>query len=468
MKRIVKIVSLLLLVVMVLTMFASCQQIQYRTLFLVKEENRPAKILNIINARMNKADSYTIAGTGYVSSHISGIDVMTKMTVNEVMVDKSGDNLMKQASILYEYEYSDSSLNQSIQLKEGYQNGQMYYNVSHDDYESKLKSSITKEAFLEHDADMTVATLTSGFDGVNATAKKDENGSWVVTISGIDPLAIKNLNLNISSITPGYYIDSLDMVITVNSDLTEWESELNYNFKPFEDYDFTANGFYVPVATFTNKISAIDSTTAESINLDDYTESADLTVINKLDRDINEIFDMEEGRLSIGIVHKIKYLGKQYEVSEYDNVDYGNKDGKFYYNISGTSMGEKIDVSYADGKRIQNNDTSKSNDSVEKAFLYSLVTGNAYNVLAIKNVRVDENVPDTYIIDMFLSEEMLQSMTIDKYEHNQYTVSFTVTYKNGKISNIQASIKSWAQGVVGGSTYDISVKTLILDPAVSV
>ena len=258
------------------------------------------------------------------------------------------------------------------------------------------------------------------------------------------------------------------MVITVNSDLTEWESELNYNFKPFEDYDFTANGFYVPVATFTNKISAIDSTTAESINLDDYTESADLTVINNIDRDINEIFDMEEGRLSIGIVHKIKYLGKQYEVSEYDNVDYGNKDGKFYYNISGTSMGEKIDVSYADGKRIQNNDTSKSNDSVEKAFLYSLVTGNVYNVLAIKNVRVDENIPDTYIIDMFLSEEMLQSMTIDKYEHNQYTVSFTVTYKNGKISNIQASIKSWAQGVVGGSTYDISVKTLILDPAVSV
>ena len=469
MKRNAKIISLLLVVIMIFSLFTACAKIDQALLSVMREEKRTPKILEMLDKTVNKADSYTLTSTGVVSTTVLGVDVTLKTTIDEAISGKNSDNPIKSATIKNEYKYSDESLNFSVERYDGYQGGYLYYGVTHDEYTSKLKSVASVEEFRAHDSEMSTITSLVGIPSENATSEKAEDGSWIVYVKGLGADRYKNIAGDIASVIPGYRIKSMDMTIRIKSDFSEWENEMSFNFEPIEDYDFSYYGFYVPVAVYTTKISAIGSSSASQVDIGSYTECADVDMITSFLSDLTKLFEKDNGKVSVGINHNIRYRGTDYKITEYDVVEYGVTNNAFYYNINAKVNGESLRISYSDGVRTQQDGTKLNSDDIaERAFLSGLVTGNVYNVLAVKDVRRDENSSNTYIIDMYMTEDVLAAFDINDVKMSQGSISFIVSYVDGEISTVKAEIRASASGVVGGAYYNIDIITMVLEKGTSV
>ena len=462
MKITTKIISLALLLIMIFSLLTSCQTIKYGLLSLYKDEKRIPKIIDYINDAVDGANSYTLTSTGEISTSIMGVGLVIKTEISETMENRLGDAPTKKGVVKHNYEYSDSSLNFTIERYEGYQDGMLYYGVINKGKETKIKSETSVENFKQYDLEMSTLSLVCGFPTENASSEKADDGSWVITINDLSPDYFKSMTNDISGAVPGYSIDSIDATIKVNSDFTEWESELNYNFSALEGYVFS-EGFYVPVATYTTKISNIDSTTVEKIDLEEYKEAADITIINGIVTDIARMLDKEYGKFTVSAKYVVNYRGSTYNASETDTVEYGVVDDKFYYNIAAKVGTETYHIEYADGVRTTDGIELKTSDTAEKTYLMSLVTGHAYNVLLVKDVRVDATKPDTYFIDLHLTDELLETLVIDGRKMTQGTMTMTVSYVNDEISVIKVYLKASASGVAGGATYEISITTMVIE-----
>lgn len=464
MKRIAKITSFALVVIMIFTLFTGCAKIDQLSLSVLKEEKRTPKILEILDKTVKKADSYTLTSTGVVSTSILGVGLTMKTTIDEVIEGKNSDNPIKTATINNEYKYSEESLDFSIERLDGYRDGYLYYGVTHEEYESKLKSAATLEEFEAHNREMSTITSLVGIPTENATSEKADDGSWIVYIKDVDGELYKNISGDLGAIIPGYRIKSLDMTVKVKSDFSEWENEMSFNFEPIEDYDFTAYGFYVPVAVYTAKISAINSSVAEQVDLSKYTECADIDIITTFLTDLTKLLERESGKISVGINHNINLGGKKYEISEYDEIEYGTTDDKFHYNINIKADGKNYTMKYSNGNRIDiYNKTINSDDITEKAFVSGLITGNLYEFLAVKDVRMHEDTPNTYVIEMYMTDEILSLLTVMDVEMTQGTLRFEISYVNGEIGVVKCFVDSSAPGVSGGASYDIEIITIVLE-----
>ena len=185
--------------------------------------------------------------------------------------------------------------------------------------------------------------------------------------------------------------------------------------------------------------------------------------------DLTKLFEKDNGKVSVGINHNIRYRGTDYKITEYDVVEYGVTNNAFYYNINAKVNGESLRISYSDGVRTQQDGTKLNSDDIaERAFLSGLVTGNVYNVLAVKDVRRDENSSNTYIIDMYMTEDVLAAFDINDVKMSQGSISFIVSYVDGEISTVKAEIRASASGVVGGAYYNIDIITMVLEKGTSV
>ena len=173
MKRIAKITSFALVVIMIFTLFTGCAKIDQLSLSVLKEEKRTPKILELLDKTVKKADSYTLTSTGVVSTSILGVGLTMKTTIDEVIEGKNSDNPIKTATINNEYKYSEESLDFSIERLDGYRDGYLYYGVTHEEYESKLKSAATLEEFKAHDREMSTITSLVGIPTENATSEEE-------------------------------------------------------------------------------------------------------------------------------------------------------------------------------------------------------------------------------------------------------------------------------------------------------
>ena len=444
MKKTVKIAGLLTLIVMIFFAFTSCGVPNYGYLRLLPKDLRAAKIMEIMNTRLEEADSYTVTGRSKVDGMVGESGVKTTVLVEERMSGQNTPNPTKTNKIVQEYDYFYDSMDMEIEILEGYQDGQMYrYVKANDGFESKITSVATKEEFEEYNEIQSGEDFVIDFSKSEVSSEVAKDGSWIVTATILNPE--KNYEItNFEMMTEGYEVSSIELKITVKKDFSGWENVINYVFEKIDGYNENITDRYTASVEVVSVISDINSTETEKQDLSDYFVCSDITIPTRMNFQFNEILEATKGKFTLYIQQKGNIGSSRIWYTEKDTIEFGNCESGFYYSIDCDTSADDVKITYVDGEKDENGEKKDSSDAAEKLFLNRLFTSGGYNEQYITKITEDPNDSSKQIISIDMGEAFLRSLNGASQTFNKGSIKITVTFEGEKISVVETEIKAWS------------------------
>lgn len=272
-----------------------------------------------------------------------------------------------------------------------YVDGKMYMATKNEEYDQKLCAVATPAEYLESQS----AALNKDVDFADCTTSEfnqAEDGSWNIRFSGYTKKTIEAMldNLEMSDENLGATVQDMSVNATVNKDFCIEKIEINLIFEEVDET--TAPKFYLLVEYFNFNTAEID---LEVLKPDEYTEVDNLSVLKKLSSAMEEKTELTEGKFLLDIKSTATINRNKGTSRERDKVEYGHKNGGFFYNIGANMDGHKIDIKYQGGTQTlyfegKPNYSSQSEEDA-KIYIENLINSAQYNQMAITDVEIRDD-----------------------------------------------------------------------------
>ena len=410
-----------------------------------------------IDKRMSQVSSYKIEEEMTMVFYTSGKRVDASSMGEIIGIDDKKDD--------YYYQRVDTKLlstaldldNQTTSIL-AYNEGNMFSLNTGNNYDQKLYSPIEFEEFLE----VLEGMLGSEFiysDCGKSEVERSEDGGWILNCSEYSKekteVLIEELGLGGES----FNFDAKDVNVTIECD-KKFRIEKRKIVFVFDESDKK------PAVEIESKYQYEDITrVVDMINPDDYKKTDNLRLIYDLDNKIEAMVDAEEGAFDVSFSQKVSY-GSQIlaNESEGNSVNYGTKDGKFYYDMVAGKVGDKYTIVYEDGTQTSTSRTNyvKTTPQTEfeaKAYIESLIRASGYSY-AIVN-RIEDLGEGLYKFNCQASasdyKDMLKSLGV-KYSSSTYVITVKLD-DDGEIEEIKSTLD--IKTTAGSGTITISLTTTL-------
>lgn len=466
MKKYLKLFCILSAVLMVVFAFSACQKTQEEKLLEMEEAERAEELGRLLDETMEAKNSYKITMNGRMETLFEG-NKMTNISKTVISYLKADTDAFvyqekQEGNITYDGEEIETV------TIEGYQNGYMYVDDQSESGNSRFKSPLTKDEYIQHMENMETENEAkldkTGCN--NLTAVRNEDGTWTATFAGFTESNLKALMKDLQN--PEAYFDEdyeiTDVIIsfTLESNFDLKTIKMDFVFDKKENDDNASQlsvaseeiNPNMPVFTAEYTVEYGDNlAVAEEIDLSSakYKEVDDLRDFYIIEKELDEIKSSENARAELTINQEVSLLTTKEIVNEVDKIDYSIVDGKLEYDIEATTDDEYYKIVYKNGKQNVldedgNTNSSKAMQEIEaRVFLESLLDQTGYGIDIIKNM---EKVSDG-------EYKFTIKPDITAYEAiaNAY---------NGSISSSTAylSIKM-ANGKITSYIYELSIKIYI-------
>lgn len=458
MKR-AKFIFIIIIISMLLSVLSACSG--EVSLDEMSESDRAKRIIEMLNEKMESADSYTFYSESCASGNIPDVgSIFYTATTNEQYVGINGDNSSFVSSTVHNHDYSNNTFDQSYYITEGYYNGFLFRDAGINQFESTMKSSITAEEIGE----IEKAKIKDRLLPVSSALRAVSDGDfWVVTFS--DYIADDQLKFSseLSDITPGYYVSDVSITVRVKKDFSSWTNETTYSFTAFPNYKMLGGIPYDPTASVISRVSNINSTEMDSVDLALYSVCPELNMLNKITSDLWDKVCPKSGRAIVNIERNSIYRGNVDSFTENDDISFGTIRNSFRYAIDCLSNGRNLTLSYINGVRNENGNSLYSSDGAERIFIYMLFTAGAYQPVFVKDIRQSDDNPNSYIIDFHFTKESAAALTVGDHTYTDGSSRMIVTYDETGVCEIETVIKAWANGVPGGASLNINHTTTFIN-----
>ena len=236
------------------------------------------------------------------------------------------------------------------------------------------------------------------------------------------------------------------MTITVNADgeYRVTDIKLEPSFKADEDGNTTS---------ITMEMKYKDYNTAQRagarMKTEEYTEVENIKVLSEVQDMVEALNDAEQGELVLTSRSTVKVARDESVSEEIDNVTYGRDEKGFYYNISAEVNGEKVDISYSEGKQIVkvgNQKTEiKQKDKDAERYIKQLVGSHGYDKSYVRDIL--ETGDGTYRFKLSVTNTsaysnahgaMGASLIVDQGLYN----ILTLTVEEGKIVRVESRVET--------------------------
>ena len=444
MKKYVKFVSVVLLLILIFFTFTSCGGVKYGYLLLLPNELRAASILEIINTRIEEADSYMLTAKTKIDGMVGDLDVTSESIVVEKFSGLNSVHPMKISRGSYEYDYFYDQRDLKVDIIEGYQYGQFYRHVTTDGgFESKLTSPATKEEFEEYNDAMLSEGVVINPEIDKVTSKREMDGSWVVSATITDLTGIKDID-DFESMTTGYKVSALEINITAKKDFSEWETRIDLIFEKIEGYNARITDRYTASVEMVSTYSNFNSINVEKQDLSDYCICSDLRLISKISNQLDDKLDIPEGSFEIALEQK-GTLGR-YNVMqlEKDVVEFGNDEKGFFYSADYITSDKRTWVKYIEGKKVENGNQTESSDIEEKSYLTAMFTSGFFNEQYISLIETDPNDPSKHIFTLVMTKDVLRMINNGEKTFDNGSIKITFTMSGDRVTEIYSEIKLWS------------------------
>ncbi len=401
-----------------------------------------------------------------LSSYEARMDMSMKMFINGSAVSTSADstiiehNIGKRSSYYY-YEKTDMRVTNvsngakiNSESTEEYRDGNLFVTNSSGGKASKLYNTMTKSEFLEYKNSKAIDLESEfGFDKAGYSEfSQDEYGCWKIKFSEFSDEAIETISkmVGVEDSVVALTIEDVKFTIRADADFLATRIDITFVFEENENEDEQAS---IKIAVDYNKINEAEPK-KEIPNVSEYLE-VDFKELDKIDRMIKEYEKIDEGSFKFETGQKLIVLENTTEYGEKNEVSYGEKDGKFFYEITSTVDKEKFTITYSDGTQSINREKGSSETKAQtekeaRAYVRTLMSGTGYNRQYVTEINqtTDEYVLKCDAADISQYRQVFESLGGHFKDLNQ---TVTIKIKDGKIIRITTEII--AEGEIRYSDY---------------
>ena len=397
-----------------------------------------------------------------LSSYEARMDMSMKINVGGNAVNTYADSTIIEHNIgkkkdYYYYEETDMKITHASSgtkitavSEEEYRNGNLFVTNSAGGKASKLYSPMTKAEFMQYknsksgEADVDFSFDKNGYSEFS----QDEYGSWKIKFSEFSDEAIESISkiLGVDESAADLTVEDIKFTIRADADFVVTRIDITFVFEKKED---ETEENYIKIAVDYFDINEAEPQ-KEIPDISDYLE-VDFKEFDKIDSMIDARAKDEEGSFYIGTSEKLTFSGNSSEYKEKNEVCYGEKDGKYFYEISSEVNNEKFTITYTDGTQQITREkgapeTKDQTDKAARAYIRSLINSVRYDRRYVTDIKKFEdgytlkcNAADTTaFLTLFGGmggrvEDLDQTVTI-KVKDGEITEIKTEIIVNGSIS----------------------------------
>ena len=381
-----------------------------------------------------------------------------------VMIEDDGDDYYYYSETTVSVSCKELDMEQETRSISAYMDGKAFELRAEDGYERKLYSEMTKEEYLAYLADdeQEDADQEPDFqDCTHAEFAQNEDKTWTLTYSGYTKKAINQITRTFDAQTDVFGADIVDMQVTfkASEDFRVTDVTIAFEFDVPEDQDKQ------PALEIRLQIKAVgDGITRVTDTIDPakYREVDDLAIRKEIDQLIKDRYEAEKGSFRYVQDQIFKVMGQTEKFTETDTVQYGVKDGKFYYDVKAEYDDAEMTLSYKngtctvvwDGESVDEPQTEEEARALIEMLINDSTYG--YNAESITNIKDKGN--GVWEIEQALGDaaEFEVIFTNMGGEYKSATQTITVTIRNDALVEIKTVVKASGRITSGGSIYEAS------------
>ena len=423
------------------------------------------ELWELVDKKMESANSYECDGTLDMIFYMNGFKFESKATAVQVMI---GD---EEKEDYYSYEFTKSemscdelSMKQTINAIQAYNEGYAFYSKLTDGNGNSFCSKMTPVEFEEHFSSSVSEDFEYG-DCTKAEYKKNDDGTWTLSFSGYTKKAVGVFLKDIGMEDGELGADILDMNITMtaNSDFYAIEIILEFVF------DVEETDTAIPVLKQVQKYNNFDAATkiTDTIKKDEYTEVADLRVIQNVEDALNDFAAAAEGSFTLDVKQEMKDSADSVVINEKDTVSFGKKNGGYFYVADCILSGQNVSITYKSGVQTitigEETQNLPQTEEEAKDYVAGVLNSAAYSVDLISGMeKVKDGVyklavsePDTEKYEAYLAN---YGITL-----KSATQEIVVTFDGDTLKSMESEVKILAEYTENGVTegVDMNVYTLL-------
>ena len=399
------------------------------------DKERAQRISNYSDDVCDGYSSYKLEMTILMVMNVQGTTAEMVGTMEEIRSDIGTDNF---------FYYTKDDMTVSVggtkistqSSTEFYKDGKHYINRGGaDGMTQKLCASMSVSdfmAYLEKDE--------SNFDEndcTTVTCVLNDDKTWTVHYEGYTKSAIKIQleELGIGEDELGADILDIKYTYKVDKDMNLISGKI--------EFVFDAEGEDAPVLESEVERTGINSTKAKSVNTTDYTEVDSIVIIDEFEKKLEKIQDDVDGKFTLYIEQALSKGSQKQTNVETDEVSYGVRGGKYFYNAIADMGSAVYNVKYENGyQTITSGAQSQKNAQTEqeaKDFVNNLINTCRYNADSITGVT--KNSDGSYDLittnpDYSMAKALLTSWSAEvTYKGQIVTVKFA---DDGSIESVES------------------------------
>ena len=432
--------------------FTGCALTQAEKLNRMEERERAFALMELIDQNGEAADSYTFDMTMKLKGEFQGVDLEVNSEGKSLFSGLKGENPAYHTTTKTETDAMGGEISSTVKIEEGYQFGKMYRYYRGDGTKQMLWSPIEwadYEAYQESKSaspDLDIMPEDCG----TVTCVQEEDGSWTATMKDFTENGLKAFEELIKGFEETFADEFAikDVQLTVKANEAFYLTNFVFDFVMEaldEDFDGDLPEFVVEL-----EVGKYNATEINPMSFKDYTEVADLRLLNLPDEAISDLMDAKEGGFLLTIDQTVKYAGQKQELKETDKVSFTNKDGKFTYRIESEQNSYDFLMTYADGvskavvtegNKVISDEEEEMTDSDARAAIEFLLEQMSYDANQITDIELKKNETDVYVLHMdpmgnALLRSVMDSVGSDELG-NTKKVNYTITVKDGKLEKIE-------------------------------
>ena len=403
-KSLFKLFSLTLALLMLTGALSSCMRIG---LAVLGEEKDALLILSAFEKA--NASSYSIHSESKMTVAAGKKDTNSVTVTGDMVVYKANSKDFR----FHMEQKTETVLSGSytkMETLEGFQNDKMYTGYDQASDSSYLYSEISRKDYTEHMEEMELLTdfefditqnncsdiscVTNNDKTVTASFKSftDAGMEQFFELLDTDPETFGDL----------LEVDDFELTLTVDKKLRPKTLRLDILFDVSEDYVGEDPSMYLEMTFDLDGVEA-----PEDLDLSEYEQVEDLRLVDRVEKQLEEMVDQEEGYFSTKVVQKVTSGNQsQYETTLYNGV-YRTEDDTYTHEIKvtdGDTIYKTGKLVYEDGKQeafgiVAELEKSMS-DYEAKAFLASLLNPADFDSSVVSNITPDEETEGVYLISL--------------------------------------------------------------------
>ena len=335
------------------------------------------------------------------------------------------------------------SFSQTMHRVEAYYDGKMYSAMDDGFFDQKFCSAMTEEEFLQARKTGLSIKQIGLTDCTTMDFSKGENGSWNLSFSGYTKKTMDKV-LSIMQLMDdmlGASIADMEVNLVADSSFHVCKMEVAFVFSE-KNADQSALPEFTTVTEYFNHNSATFDPAV--LQADTYTQVEDVRILDDISKALRDKQEAASEKFTLNLTTTYDIQGQKSTYHETDIVEYGWKNGAYFYFITAEMDAQKFVIQYQNGEQtvVADGQTQSVSQPEEeaKAFIDSLIDSAKYNGGAVTGIESKE--PGVYLltlekVDLAVYAPLLVGSDI---ELTAGTQEITVAFQDGELVKMESRV----------------------------